>query len=130
MKWPSYFPNHCPPEDAKPAVATVYMLVSSPLSPLDFRPLHEREPGQQFSSPDLLCQAHGLSVFEEIQDVDRVRRRVKRLRQQIIAQGQLTQEIGVIKPTSSRFGHSHRTWWVAEGVKAWLYFRVVESEER
>lgn len=115
--------------DAKPAMVTVYMLASSPISPLDFRSLYEREPGQQFSSPDLLCQAHGLSVFEALQDVDRVRRRVKRLRHQVIAQGQLTENAGVIKPTSSRFGHSHRTWWVAEGVKAWLYFRILESKE-
>lgn len=129
MQWPTHFPPHCPPLDAQPVTVVVYMLVSSPINPMDFLPLYDRDPAQSFPSSELLCQAHGLSVFEDVQDVDRVRRRVKRLRDQVIAQGDLTPDVGVLKPTNSRFGNSHRTWWVSAGVKPWLYFHMLTREE-
>jgi hypothetical protein len=129
MKWPDHFPENCPPEDAETSDATVYMLVSSPISSTDFQTLIERMPNKKFPTPELHCQSCGLSVFEDIRHVERVRRRVRRLRNRVIGQGKLTPETGVIKPTHSQFGNSHRTWWIPVGVKPWEFFSLLENEE-
>lgn len=128
MKWPSDFPKACPPKDAKPRLIRVYILVHSPIRASDFDSLKKRNPTISFSSPELECQAHGLSLFENFNDINRVRRRVRRLRHHLIAAGVLTRDKGVVKPTSSQFGDSHRTWWIPVGLKPWESFQIIEEE--
>jgi hypothetical protein len=127
--WPPSFPMHCPPLDAKVLALRVYLLVHSPIDEGDFDSLKMRQPGQIFPTPELECQAHGLSVFEQIEHVRRVKSRVRRLRDHAIATGQLSPDTGVIKPTSSQFGDSHRTWWIPIGIQAWTLFQIVEPSE-
>lgn len=95
----------------------------------DFDSLKMRHPDQTFSTTELECQAHGISVFEQIEHVRRVKSRVRRLRDHSIAVGQLTTDSGVIKPTSSQFGDSHRTWWIPEQLHTWTLFQIVEPLE-
>jgi hypothetical protein len=128
MKWPDHFPENCPPDDAAPSEVIVFMLVSSPVSPTDFQSLRQRMLDKKFPTPELECQACGLSVFEEISHVERVRRRVRRLRDRVIGQCRLTPDMGVLKPTRSQFGNSHRTWWIPQGLQPWEFFSVLESE--
>ena len=113
-----------------PTATIIYMLVSSPINiELDFLSLYERDISVQdrFShEPGLLCQSRGLSVYEEKKDILRLRRRVRRLRNHAIGYRKITSDSGVIKPTSSRFGQSHRTWWVPVGVEPWNGFKIEE----
>lgn len=125
MQWPDNFPDACPPEDAQLQSISAYLLVHSPILPTDFHSLKQRHPEQTFPNLELECQAYGLSVFEKIEHLRRVRSRVRRLRHRAIAVGNLTPEAGVVKPTSSRFGDSHRTWWVPIDVKPWKLFHIV-----
>ena len=130
MMWPPSFPKHCPPLDAKVLALRVYLLVHSPIDECDFDSLKIRQPEQIFPTPELECQAHGLSVFEQIEHVRRVKSRVRRLRDHAIAAGQLNPDMGVIKPTSSQFGGSHRIWWIPVDRRAWTLFQIVEPSER
>lgn len=129
MQWPKSFPNDCPPEDARSLVMPVYLLVQSPIETADFDSLKTRHPQRSFPTAELECQAHGISVFAHIEHVRRVQRRVRRLRDRSIAVGQLGPETGVIKPTASQFGNSHRTWWIPLNIKPWALFEIVEPAE-
>lgn len=129
MMWPKSFPPHYPPTDAAVATLHVYLLVHSPIEPSDFSTLKMRQPEQHFPTAELECQAHGLSVFEQIEHVRRVRNRVRRLRDHSIAVGRLTADTGVVKPTSSQFGDSHRTWWIPLQIRPWTLFQIVEPVE-
>jgi hypothetical protein len=129
MKWPEHFPENCPPDDAEdPLAVNVYMLVSTPIAPIDFQTLSERMPDKIFSTLELYCQAHGLSVFINVNHIQQVQHRVRRLRERKIGQCTLTADMGVIKPTHSQFGHSHRTWWIPEGISPWEHFHVWEGK--
>jgi hypothetical protein len=126
MLWPKSFPKACPPIDAKSPNLRVYLLVHPPIEIGDFDSLKKRQPDTIFATAEFECQAHGLSVFEQIEHVRRVQNRVRRLRAHAIAVGQLTAETGVIKPTSSQFGDSHRTWCIPEHVQPWTLFQIVK----
>ena len=127
MTWPDHFPEDCPPEDTSQGSFRVYYLANSPIQPKNFESLKERNP--RFSgTSEQECQACGLSIYEEIDDIRRTRRRVKRLRNRVIAVGTITTpQMGVIKPTSSRHGNSHRTWWVPIEIEPWKLFRIWET---
>jgi hypothetical protein len=110
-------------------VRHVYLLVHSPIVAADFDSLRTRQPQTSFPTAELECQAHGISVFEQIEHIRRVKRRVRWLRNRAIALGQLDAETGVVKPTSSQFGDSHRTWWRPTTVDAQALFAIVEFAE-
>ena len=129
MIWPKSFPTNCPPTDASVPTLHVYLLVHSPIEQSDFVTLKMRQPEQAFPTVELECQAHGLSVFEQVEHVRRVRNRVRRLRGRAIAAGHLRADTGVIKPTSSQFGDSHRTWWIPLHIQPWTLFEIVEPME-
>lgn len=129
MMWSPSFPENCPPLDAQFLALRVYLLVHSPIERNDFDTLKLRQPEQTFPTAELECQAHGLSVFEQIEHVQRVKNRVRRLRDRSIAVGHLTADTGVIKPTSSQFGDSHRTWWIPVHIQPWALFEIVEHME-
>ena len=102
--WPDHFPEACPPEDAKYLSVKVYMLVHSPIRPEDFLSLRERHPNSMFPDAELECQACGVSVFEKIEHIQRVQRRVKRLRRHAIGVCTLIPAMGVMNtgPISSK----------------------------
>lgn len=103
------------------------MLVHSPINPEDFLSFRERHPNKRFLDAELECQAYGLSVFENIEHIKRVRSRIKRLRNHTIGTCILNPDMGVIKPTKSQFGNSHRTWWIPIGMEPWKYFQIIEE---
>lgn len=129
MLWPKSYPDGCPPADAQSQQLRVNLLVQPPIKPADFDSLKTRQPQKSFLTDELECQAHGLSAFEQIEHVRRVKRRVRRLRNHAIAAGKLGSETGVVKPTSSQFGDSHRTWWIPIHVQPWTLFEIVEQAE-
>jgi hypothetical protein len=67
----------------------------------------------------------GLSVYEKKQDVIHLRNAVPFFRNHAIGRSKLTAEMGKIKPTSSQYGNSHRTWWIPENIKPWQNFEII-----
>lgn len=117
MIWPETLPENCPPDDARQRTVHVYLLVSIPIAPDDFLSLRQRYPEHSFPNSEIECQANGISVFENINHLQRVQRRVRRLRNRVIGVCRITPDMGVLKPTHSQFGNSHRTWWFPIGIK-------------
>ena len=126
MQWPDYFPDDCPPQDAQPATGDVYRLVKqNPPESKDFIPLREKKTSEDFGERE--CQACGLSVLGNAEDALRMRKRARGMEKRLIAKGTLNPFLGKIKHTpSSRYGRSHRTWWVPTEVEPWSVFRVVQ----
>jgi hypothetical protein len=109
--WFDDFPKQCPPSDARQDTLEVFRLVSNiPPTEDDFRPNIREFPHQPFRD-DVLCYAHGVSVYKKYEDVlnTRENKRNKRLRDKKIAVGTITPKDGVIKET---FAPSHVTWWL------------------
>jgi hypothetical protein len=104
----------------------VYRAVSNnPPSQEDFLSHREMWPTQKFSAPE--CEVCGLSVFTDKQDIERLIRRIPRMRAMLIAQGTLNPDLGNMKPTPSGPAHknSHHTWWLPREAQPWLVFNCV-----
>lgn len=107
--WPDYFPDQCPPKNAREDHLYVYRLVtSSPPSVQDFVPALIEQPHRKFEST-VLCLACGVSVFKNIDDADKQRKRFKPLRDKLIAAGFITKDDGLVLETCAG---SHVTWWL------------------
>lgn len=111
-----YFPTDCPPDDAiEVNTERVLRLVrNTPPTIDDFVPLVIEQAGRNFGNR--LCQACGLSIYKELEDVHRLQRRVAAHRDKPIAVGDLVPEMGATRPTPTRREHSHITWWLYRGV--------------
>ena len=107
--WPAYFPEQCPPLQARIDNIQVYRLVdSTPLTANDFLPTVVEHPHRPFPA-DKLCAACGVSVFRNVQDVMAKRRRFAPLRNKKIARGCITESDGLVLET---FEPTHITWWL------------------
>jgi len=107
--WPDYFPDQCPPNSAREEQLRVFRLVANcPPSIQDFVPVLIEQPHRKFDSTEL-CLACGVSVFKNIEDANKRRKRFKPLRNKQIAVGLITQEDGLILETCT---DSHVTWWL------------------
>ena len=127
IDWPLYFPNDCPPDDAKDTDNKVFRFVAdSPLTMSDFRIYKEMHPNQVYGR--LECQACGLSVYLDYNDVVEAKRNIPGFSKKQIAVGQLIPGDGVIKPTPSLKDSSHHTWWKNPNIKILDRFNV-ESKE-
>lgn len=123
--WPDDFPPACPPEDATPPNGQVraYRGVhNNPPSATDFVPLARSNPEKRGD-----CQAYGLSLFASLEDIERVRGRLRRTETywEHIAMATLTE--GVSKLTNIKRGHI--TWWVLDPSQVHVSFAVVDSDE-
>ncbi len=108
--WFDDFPEQCPPVDARQDKLEVFRLVSNnPPTSDDFLPtIKESSPHRKFSD-EILCNAHGVSVFKNINDIRRKREDFKPLRQKKVARGIIMPNDGLVKETG---GQSHVTWWL------------------
>ena len=121
--WPDFFPNDCPPSKAGPAGGTVFRLVrNNPPTRDDFVPLVLEQPEREFGKR--LCQACGVSVYTDIEDVRRLQARVPGHRSKSIAKGELSPDMGLMMPTPTRKESTHTTWWLFEGVDPSPAFEV------
>jgi hypothetical protein len=108
-KWPDYFPDQCPPAEARNDNVQVFRLVDgAPLSAEDFLPTFIEQPHRPFDA-DKFCAACGVSVFRNVQDVVQKRSRFKPLRGKKIARGRITEVDGRVLET---FEPTHMTWWL------------------
>jgi hypothetical protein len=126
MEWPDYFPENCPPSTAKAATGIVYRFVrKNPPENGDFigyRLLHPLEDYKEKT-----CQACGISVYRDKNDLLKMQSRVPAKKGSHIAKGNLNPDIGQILPTPHQ-GDSHHTWWVPSGIQANDYFSVADIE--
>lgn len=107
--WFDDFPEQCPPSDARQDELEVFRLVSNnpPISD-DFLPTRRERPHQKFSGVEL-CNACGVSVFKEINDLLKKQEKYKKLKGKKIAKGIITKNDGLVKETGEP---SHMTWWL------------------
>ena len=123
LEWPTFFPANCPPSDAIVATGAGYRFVkNSPPTPADFASHAEMK--RRFGGDE--CQACGLSVFRNIEDLNAMRSRVKAFRSQYTAVGDL--DTGVVKHTPAS-APSHHSWWLPVDTFVHENFRVIEAEE-
>lgn len=107
--WPDYFPDQCPPAEARRDTIQVYRLVgSSPPTVHDFLPTVVEAPHRQFPA-DKLCLACGVSVYRDAADAMKQRAKYKPLRDKLLAKGTIMPEDGPILETGRL---SHVTWWL------------------
>jgi hypothetical protein len=98
VNWPSFFPPHCPPSEAKDASAEVFRLVASnPPAVSDFESWAQRDPKKWMDN----CKAAGLSVFTAKADALRLVRRVPGMAAsgRLIASANLSPEDGKLMQT-------------------------------
>lgn len=107
--WPNYFPEQCPPAEARQDTLLVYRLVegSSPTA-RDFQPTIVESPHRPFP-PDNLCMTCGVSVFKDLADARRQREKYKPLREKKIARGTVMPADGSVLETGKP---THVTWWL------------------
>lgn len=107
--WPEYFPDQCPPAEARRDTLEAYRLVAN-YTPTaeDFLPTLIEVPHRQFT-PDKLCMACGVSVFKTAADAMRARAKFKPLKGKLIAKGLIRPEDGTILETGEP---THTTWWL------------------
>lgn len=133
MKWPRFYPENCPPEEAEPASGTFYRLVRhNPPQEKDFKSVFEANPNQFTDIPKVTrC---GLSIQKELQDSERIeqkrlertKKRAPKFKNRQIAVGNLNPTHGMIKHTPSHKYKSHYTWWVPVDAKPWTVFHVID----
>lgn len=124
MKWPSFYPEGCPPADAPDASGEVYRLVkSNPPESGDFVSFAEESPARFGEN----CKGCGLSVFTSKRDAEQLLNRVQGLRVlgKFVAIATLDESHGKLKPTPTRVRQSHHTWWSPVGIIHATLFKVV-----
>jgi len=120
--WPSFYPDRCPPAGTTPAEGVVLRLVrNDPPSADDFLPWSVENRRVDKSKP---CQSCAVSVFDRLDDIRKMQRRVPGQRSKLVAEGELKSEMGVTKPTEKR-NRTHRSWWLPEGIDPSPVFHVV-----
>ena len=112
MQWPDYYPENCPPKEAEPASGTVYRLVRhNPPQAKDFLSTWEEFPGR---FPEPTIKNSGVSVYTDPQDIERLKKRIRQLKDRKTAEGELNPTLGLIQRTAGK-EKSHHTWWIPIG---------------
>ncbi len=128
MKWPSFFPAGCPPENAQPSFGEVFRLVKKdPPTSEDFKSHRETQPDKKFDV--LECEVCSLSVFRDMGDILNLKKRVPAMRKRLVSQAILNESLGKILHTPSLGGKSHYSWWVPVDVQPWILFHVVKIQQ-
>lgn len=126
MQFPDHFPDNCPPDTAREALGTAYYLINGSFpKPEDFLSKRQKNPEKRFRNNRKECQACGISVYTEIEDVLYVRQAFPGLQSLKLAAVNLTPELGVIQPTPSQNAPSHHTLWLAIDAQPWRAFQII-----
>ena len=124
LQWPDYYPENCPPKEAEPASGTVYRLVRhNPPQAKDFLSTWEEFPGR---FPEPTIKNSGVSVYTDPQDIERLKKRIRQLKDRKTAEGELNPTLGLIQRTAGK-EKSHHTWWIPIGSEPWLVFKVINE---
>lgn len=123
LRYPDFFPQSCPPEDAELKKIEVYRFCEAEtISEKDFKSFYEMNP-ERFKNK---IMAYGLSVYLNITDLESARNKSPRLRKmKSYAVGLTYICTGKIKHTFSKNNPGHYTWWLFDGIKPQNYFKSV-----
>lgn len=127
--WPEWFPDACPPAEARDAEGHFYRLVDGvEILESDFWS-HEQEylagkrPRRSWSSGKL-CDFVSCSIFALRSDIEQTRKGVGPLKHKLVALGDITGEGKLLETPTN--GNSHHNWWRTQTETAWVNFKVVE----
>lgn len=127
MEWPDFFPFNCPPDNAQTPQGEVFRFTDRRVPrEKDFISYQISKPGSVWPDPCIAC---GLSVYTDINDIPRVRKRVPPTRKKWVARGILEEKDGLIALTKAR-EPSHHTWWVAVGLEPWAKFTALLAPDK
>lgn len=122
MNWPEHFPDNCPPSDSQPANDIVYRCTwNAQPEAKDF--LSFVEEGRPIPPGADDCEACGLSVFKDIDDILQMWKTIKMFPRKNIVKGELKPEHGNLKNTGNL--PSHHTWWKEPNCRPEIFFYKV-----
>jgi hypothetical protein len=129
-KFPNFFPNLCPPKEAKEENILVYRLTkNNPPIAEDFLSHVLLNPNKTYTD----IRAYGLSVFWDYNEIKNALNLNPRLRKfKYISYGNTFEYTGVILRTSDEKSNSksHTTWWLYEDIYPHTYFKIGKEEEK
>lgn len=123
LKFPTYFPENCPPEEASDEECILFRLCKGTiLTEKDFRSFFLINP-EKYKD---LINAYGLSVFKSIEDCKHAMSKSPNLRRKYkyIAKGTNNNCRGKVLHTPSGTNPNHYTWWLYDGVKPHTFFEI------
>lgn len=123
LKFPSYFPEGCPPDDASNEEIEVYRycISNNEVTSDDFISYYQGNPSKYKNE----ILAYGLSVLLDYDEcVKGLKTPALRKKFKGVAKGFTYKDMGVIKRTPNSRSKSHCTWWLYEGVKPESSFKI------
>lgn len=121
FKFPSDFPQCCPPSDAHLSDGLVVFraVANDPPKRKDFFPLRSR-------SVTSTCDDFATSVNTDINDLVEKRKQIPGLRKRypLVAKGYISICSGVTKEAPTDNDKSHVNWWIKENFDPSLFFNV------
>lgn len=122
-KYPSDYPDNCPPAEARDGPQELFRVVRSfPVVAEDFRSAFDRG-AYKSACP---CRRRGLSCLQTLADA-RHCSLVQPYLGKIVVRGTISPEHGKLLETEGR-EPSHTTWWVASGVDPLPLFSLVDDD--
>ncbi len=110
------FPPDCPPDDAAPKPGTYYRL--APKGMEVEQPTTDRVWLRPYETPRSalqgradLADAHGLSVFADLEDLRSAAKFTPWLRGKSVAAVNITASDGYLRTSPAAEGNSHNDWW-------------------
>ena len=107
MKWYEELPPDCPPDEAYSPEGCYFRLGSIPPDDSDFWSHRQRFPRKVFQVSE--CVARSLSVFDDKESVEKLKRLIPAMRSKPIFQVDLTEKDGLIQQTGNDVHHF--SWW-------------------
>lgn len=120
-RYPDYFPNNCPPQNAVAHKKTLFRFCKN-AEPVesDFESYYLKKPEKYKDK----INAYGLSVLGSKEDCSSAVRKSPYLRVEYISFGDTDENIGCYLNTPNKKNPGHITWWVCEGIKPHTFFKV------
>lgn len=122
MNFPKYFPQGCPPSDARAEEIIVFRICnSSQITHNDFKSYYEL--GKRWINPKDF-RYYGVSVFKDKNETQMLLG-MPNNKNKYIAEGITSKNCGVIKQGTSnnKNSTSHITWWLFDGAEPEKYFK-------
>lgn len=123
LKFPAYFPENCPPEEATDEECVLFRLCKSlTLTEQDFISFYLINPQKHKYN----INAYGLSVFKSAADCERAKSKSPNLRKKYkyISSGLNNNHRGKVLHTPNGTNPDHYTWWLYDGVKPHTFFEI------
>lgn len=144
MNWPTFFPENCPPNDAKPSIGIFYRVIidrkGRTIKLKHFISQRQSQPNRTWPPDICECNLCGVSILKELEDSVKLAKilldTIPAFRQSVglIASGELNPSMGKLKHTPDVVNNleSHHDWWLPDGCDPSTLFnycdQVVEKQ--